>query len=96
MAAILERQGELFGSVRVVPDKEGDRVAGLRVLGVKPGSLLATLGVENGDRLTKINGMEVADPKSALEAYARLSSADHLVVSVHRRGKPMTIDVAIK
>jgi general secretion pathway protein C len=68
----------------------------VRLNGIKPGSLLGTLGLKNGDKLTKVNGMDVSDPKAALELYARLSSADHLVVSVDRRGEPMNIDVAIK
>jgi general secretion pathway protein C len=91
IAPILERPRDLLGSVRVTPQKDG-----LRLLGIKPGSLLGTIGLKNGDKLTKVNGMDVSDPKAALELYARLSSADHLVVSVDRRGEPMNIDVAIK
>lgn len=96
IAAVMERQAELLGRVRVIPEKDGDRVAGLRISGVRPGSLLGTLGLENGDRLSKVNGMDITDPASALEVYARLSSADHLVVSVDRRGKPMNLDISIK
>jgi general secretion pathway protein C len=31
-----------------------------------------------------------------LEAYTRLRTADHLSVSINRRGKPVNIDVNIK
>ena len=41
---------------RIVQDKEGGRVVGVKVYGIKPGSILATLGIENGDRLETING----------------------------------------
>ncbi|MRG93949.1 type II secretion system protein GspC [Polyangium spumosum] len=93
---ILENQAELMRSARIVPEKEGDKVVGIRLFGVRPESLLGTLGLENGDRLQSINGFEMADPQKALEAYARLRSADKLQVSVNRRGKPMTIDFNIK
>jgi general secretion pathway protein C len=93
IATVMERQGEIFGRVRVTPEKDG---GGLRVMGIRPGSLLGTLGMENGDKLQSINGINVADPRSAMEAYMRLERADHLVVSVVRRGQPMNIDVKIK
>jgi len=93
---ILENQSELMRSARIVPEKEGDKVVGIRLFGVRPESLLGTLGLENGDRLQSINGFEMSDPQRALEAYARLRTADKLQVSVNRRGKPMTIDFNIK
>jgi general secretion pathway protein C len=93
---VLENQGELMKSARIVPEKEGDKVVGIRLFGVRPDSLLGTLGLENGDRLQSINGFEMSDPQKALEAYARLRSADKLTVTVNRRGKPMTIDFSIK
>ncbi len=93
---VLENQAELMKSVRIVPEKDGDKVAGIRLFGVRPDSLLGTLGLENGDRLQSINGFEMSDPQKALEAYARLRSADKLQVTVNRRGKPMNIDFSIK
>ena len=52
--------------------------------------------MENGDRLESINGFEMSDPQKALEAYARLRTADHLTVSVNRSGTPMNIDFNIQ
>ena len=97
IADVMEKQGAILGSVRAVPQTDGSgKVTGLRLSGVRPGSLLGSLGIENGDQLKSINGFELADPKSALEAYSRLMNADHLIVSVVRRGQPMNIDVRIK
>lgn len=93
---VLENQAELMRSARIVPEKEGDKIVGIRLFGIRPDSLLGTLGLENGDRLQSINGFEMADPQKALEAYARLRTAERLTVSVNRRGKPMNIDFNIK
>jgi len=93
---ILENQAELMRSVRVVPEKDGEKTAGLRLFGIRPDSLLGSLGMENGDRLQSINGFDINDPQKALEAYTRLRMSDHLTVSINRRGKPTSIDVNIK
>jgi general secretion pathway protein C len=94
--AILENQAELMRSARIVPEKEGDKIVGIRLFGVRQDSLLGSLGIENGDRLSSINGFEMSDPQKALEAYSKLRTADHLTVAVNRRGKPMNIDFNIK
>jgi general secretion pathway protein C len=93
---ILENQAEFMRTARIVPEKEGDKVVGIRLFGIRPDSLLGSLGLENGDRLSSINGFEMTDPQKALEAYARLRSADRLTVNVNRKGKPMNIDFNIK
>jgi general secretion pathway protein C len=93
---ILENQAELMRQARIVPEQENGKVVGIRLYGVRPDTLLGTLGMENGDRLEKINGFDMASPEKALEAYARLRTADHLTVSVNRRGQPQNIDFNIK
>jgi general secretion pathway protein C len=93
---ILENQADLMRQARIVPEKEGDKIVGIRMFGVRPDTLLGTLGMENGDRLEQINGFDMASPEKALEAYARLRTADHLTVSVNRRGQEMNLDFNIK
>jgi general secretion pathway protein C len=93
---ILENQAELMRQARIVPEQENGKVVGIRLFGVRPDTLLGALGMENGDRLEKINGFDMASPEKALEAYARLRTADHLTVSVNRRGQPTNLDFNIK
>jgi general secretion pathway protein C len=93
---ILENQAELMRSARIVPEQENGKVVGIRLFGIRPDTLLGTLGLENGDRLQTINGFDMASPEKALEAYARLRTADHLTVQVNRRGQNQNIDFNIK
>jgi general secretion pathway protein C len=93
---ILENQAELMKSARIVPEQENGKVVGIRLFGIRPDTLLGTLGLENGDRLQTINGFDMASPEKALEAYARLRTADHLTVQVNRRGANQNIDFNIK
>jgi general secretion pathway protein C len=93
---ILENQAELMRQARIVPVQENGKIVGISLFGVRPDTLLGTLGMENGDRLEKINGFDMTSPEKALEAYARLRTADHLTVSVNRRGQDMNLDYNIK
>lgn len=91
--AIFEQQAELMREVRVVPDGKS---GGIRVVGVRPDSLLGTLGFESGDRLVTINGWDMTNPEQMLEAYARLRTAPHLRVAIERKGKSAAIDYEIR
>lgn len=81
---------------RITPARDGERIVGMTIFGVRPGTLLAAIGLENGDRLTAINGFEMNDTQKMLEAYSKLTRADHLSASVVRGGKPMSLDFNIK
>ncbi|HEY8086870.1 MAG TPA: type II secretion system protein GspC [Polyangiaceae bacterium] len=93
---ILENQAELMRQARIVPEQENGKVVGIRLFGVRADTLLGTLGMENGDRLEKINGFDMTSPEKALEAYARLRTADHLTISLNRKGSEQNIDYNIK
>jgi len=93
---ILENQAELMKSARIVPETKDGKVLGIRLFGIKPDTLLGTLGLQNGDRLESINGFNMGSPEKALEAYARLRTASQLDVTVNRRGAPVSIVHHIK
>jgi general secretion pathway protein C len=93
---ILENQADLMRSARIVPEQKDGKVVGVRMFGIRPDTLLGTLGLQNGDRLETINGFNMASPEKALEAYARLRTANNLNVKVTRRGAPLSIDYRIK
>jgi general secretion pathway protein C len=93
---ILENQAELMRSARIVPEQKDGKVVGIRLFGIRPDTLLGSLGLQNGDRLESINGFNMASPEKALEAYARLRTASNLNVKVSRRGQSMSIDYRIK
>ena len=92
---ILEAQAELMKH-RIVQEKDGDRVLGVKISGIKPGSVLSMLGIENGDRLEALNGFDMTTPEKMLEAYARLRGADRLQVHLTRGGKPINVDYTIR
>ncbi len=93
---ILNKQAELMRNTRMRPVKDGDKVVGLKLSRVRPGTLFDVLGLKNGDQLTSINGFELTDPQKALEAYGRLRTADRLSLQINRAGAPTTLDFNIQ
>ncbi|HEX4517362.1 MAG TPA: type II secretion system protein GspC [Polyangiaceae bacterium] len=93
---ILENQAELMKQARIVPEQENGKVVGIRLFGVRNDTLLGVLGMENGDRLQSINGFDMTSPEKALEAYARLRTADHMTVAINRKGANTNLDYNIK
>ena len=93
---ILESQAELMRTTRIMPVDQGGRVIGVQLFGVRGNSLLGRLGMQNGDVLNRINGLDIGSPDRALEAYSRLRTSDNLQVSVTRNGQPVNIDFHIR
>lgn len=93
----LERQFEqepvLSRGARVFPEVHGGKTIGVRVYGLRPGTVLHTLGIENGDLLLSIDRWNLTDPEQALEAYAHLRSADRITIGVLRRGQFTPLEV---
>lgn len=76
---------------RIVPVARGQRIVGVRVLGVRQGDALAGLGIAEGDVIQRVNGLDIASPDRCLEAYARLRQQDEVVVDIVRRGRRLTL-----
>jgi general secretion pathway protein C len=91
----LEDPSALMKSVRVVPEKQDGVFVGLRLSGIKRDSLLGAVGLRNGDRLESINGFALSSPQKALEAYAKLVTAERLDVRLQRAGQPVELKLNI-
>jgi membrane-associated protease RseP (regulator of RpoE activity) len=87
----MEDQAGLMRSARIVPEMRDGVVVGIRLFGIRPGSLAWKLGFENGDLLRSINGDDISQPEQALRAYAKLREASDLYVLLERHGVPMTL-----
>lgn len=92
---LADRMG-LIRAARILPYEEGGRVVGVKLYGIRKNSLLGRIGLDNGDMLRTINGFDMSSPDTALEAYARLRSADRLSVAIVRHGQPITMDYTVQ
>lgn len=92
----LSNLSDLATQARVVPAFEGGKTVGFKLFSIRPGSLYSKIGLQNGDVITRVNGYEVNSPEKGLEIYGKLKDAKQVSVDVKRRGKPMSLDYAIK
>jgi general secretion pathway protein C len=83
-------------SLRAVPEVLHGTVVGVRLFGVRKDGLLGALGIENGDRIDAVNGVDMTKPENALRVYATLRTTSHFRVELSRRGRPMTIDYHVR
>ncbi len=94
--AILANMRIVAHSVHVNPELKGGDAIGFRIVGMKTTSVLARLGLREGDVVQSLNGRDISTPDKALEAYAKLRSSRHLQVHLTRDGKSLPIDVKIE
>jgi general secretion pathway protein C len=86
----------LARSARIVPNVVDGKSQGFKLYAIRPNSIYARIGLQNGDSIQQINGYDMSSPTSALEAYTKLRHANHLTVSLTRRGAPTTMDYTVR
>ena len=96
MDAILGARGGFLGKTRAEPVREGDAVTGLRLGSVDEGSTLDHLGMESGDVLQSMSGMQITSPAKLLSAYDRLRESDVFRLRILRNGVPKQIQFRIR
>jgi len=89
---VLDNAGKIIGIAAVSPKIENGESIGMEIRGVRPGTLLTKIGIQNGDILESINGQSLSNPDAALGAYTTLRTADKFTLSVRRGGQSMMIN----
>src|SRR5579871_3164807 len=94
--ALLGNMGSLAKAARIVPETRDGKSIGFRLLSIKPDGPFGKIGLQNGDIISAINGMEMNSPDKALEVYTKLRTANHLSVGLERNGQKVTEDYTIR
>lgn len=85
----------LATQARLVPSFKNGQANGFKLFQIQPGSLYASIGIENGDVITRINGYEVNSPDKALEVYQKLRESAHVSIELERGGQTIKKDYNI-
>jgi len=96
LETVLGNMSLLSRSARIVPEIRDGKAAGFRLYSVRPDGPVALIGMQNGDVISSINGLEITSPEKALEVYAKLKSASHLSLGLERNGQKVTKDYSIR
>jgi general secretion pathway protein C len=94
--SLLGNMGALAKGARIVPETRDGKSAGFRLFSIRPEGPFAKIGLQNGDVISAINGLEMTSPDKALEVYTKLKTANHLSVAVERGGQKITKDYNIR
>ena len=94
--SLLGNMSALSRAARIVPEIKDGRSAGFRLFSVRPDGPFAMIGLQNGDVISAINGLEMTSPDKALEVYTKLKTASHLSVGLERNGQKITKDYNIR
>jgi general secretion pathway protein C len=96
LESVLGNMNLLSRSARIVPEMKDGKASGFRLFAVRPDGPFAMIGMQNGDILSSINGLEITSPEKALEVYAKLKSASHLSLGMERNGQKITKEYNIR
>lgn len=80
----------------IAPNVVKGKLAGVHVVGVRPDSLAAALGLHSGDLLSAIDGAPIRDAESLLDMYAKLDAVSRVELDVVRGGKRVPIDLELR
>jgi general secretion pathway protein C len=85
----------LATQARLVPSFKNGVANGFKLFQIQPGSLYSSIGIENGDVITRINGYEINSADKALEIYSKLRESSHVTIELDRGGQNIKKDYSI-
>jgi general secretion pathway protein C len=94
--SLLGNMGALARAARIVPETRDGKSIGFRLFSIKADGPFGKIGLQNGDVVSAINGLEMTSPDKALEVYTKLKTANHLSVGLERNGQKVTMDYNIR
>jgi len=86
----------VFTQARAVPYFENGKTVGFRVFAIKPGSVFEKIGLQNGDIINRVNGVELTDPTKAISLFTELQNEGHIAVDLQRNKQAKNFSYEIR
>lgn len=96
LEALLADPALLARAARIVPMVKDGQTSGFKVFGIRPGSPLAALGLQNGDTVQEIGGRPLTSVEAALAAYEALKQLDRWGIRGIRKDAPFELVIEVK
>ena len=93
---VKEKLGEILmqAATEIVMDK--GRIIGFRIFDITPQSVYDKAGIQNGDIVTHINGLEINDAGVAIRALNQMKTATEANIRYLRAGSPQELKIQIQ
>ncbi len=86
---------ELLRQARMEPNIVDGRTEGFVVRMIQPRSLLANLGIQRGDVVMQVNGVDLDSPEKALQIFQQLREAKNITLSLTRGGNRLNFQYEV-
>lgn len=86
---------KLYTQIRATPHFKDGVPDGLKLSSIRAGSIFAKLGLQRGDILKRMNGIDL-DIKKGLDIFNQLKNETHITIDLDRKGAPTTLDYEIR
>jgi hypothetical protein len=82
---------------RFVPAIRDGKPSGIKLYAIRPGSFFGLVGIENGDAIRRVDGIDLSTPDRAFEAYRRITTMkpEHITIELTRNGCPLVLLVSV-
>ena len=87
VTAALSNLSQLLTKARVIPNFTDGKPDGFKIFSIAPDSLYAKIGLQNGDVLQQINGVEVKDPENFMRVFQQLKDQNMIALDFVRNNR---------
>lgn len=87
VTAALGNLSQLLTKARVIPNFTDGKPDGFKIFSIAPDSLYAKIGLQNGDVLQQINGVEVKDPENFMRVFQQLKDESQIALDFVRNNR---------
>ena len=95
LSSVEDVQG-LMKSARLHPRIKDSTLPGFLVSSIRPGSLLAKMGLRNGDTIVGVNGKPITSAQQAIDFYKSLVQGEKIALEIKRRGQRETVELVVE
>ena len=88
--------GSLSSQATVTPYFVQGQQLGFRLSQIRAGGVLQQIGLQEGDVLQKVNGLDIHTPQEALQAYQQLQTESTVRLSILRNNSPTILTYEIR
>lgn len=88
--------GSLSSQATVTPYFIQGQQQGFRLSRLRDGGMLQQIGLQEGDVLQKVNGLDIHTPQEALQAYQQLQTESTVRINVIRNNVPTTLTYELR
>lgn len=96
---VLEQLGNfanLAAQAQFMPHMVQDQPQGARITRLTPGSMLQKIGLQTGDVLQKVNGLNINSPEEALRAFQQLQNEATVRLDILRQNRSTTFTYELR